>query len=171
MRKTAVAIALTMVVLVFVGVGGPQPAFAASPSSFRAALTAPPPINGPAIVKLALTCVGARYVDNGISPTTGFDDTGFIRYVYASQGIALPSNLRVMRRQGIHVTKADLEPGDLLFFQNTVAPGLSHVGIYVGNGTFVHAEWYGYGVTVSSLTNDARDGNYWATHYRTAVRL
>jgi cell wall-associated NlpC family hydrolase len=48
---------------------------------------------------------------------------------------------------------------------------MSHVAIYVGNGTFVHAEWYGYGVTVTAFTNDQRDGRYWDDHYLAANRF
>lgn len=63
------------------------------------------------------------------------------------------------------------QPGDLLVFRNTVRAGLSHVGIYVGNGTVVHSEWYGYGVTVTSLSNDPRDGWYWTDHFLAANRI
>jgi cell wall-associated NlpC family hydrolase len=80
------------------------------------------------------------------------------------------SAYRRMLHEGTQVPMDQLQPGDLLFFQNTNWPGLSHVGIYIGDGKFVHAEYYGVGVTVSSLSNDPRDANYWSVHYRTANR-
>jgi cell wall-associated NlpC family hydrolase len=58
----------------------------------------------------------------------------------------------------------------VVFFKNTIWRGISHVGIYVGNGRFVHAEWYSTGVRVAQFSADSIDGGYWATHYRTADR-
>jgi uncharacterized protein YgiM (DUF1202 family) len=68
------------------------------------------------------------------------------------------------------VAFSDLQPGDVLFFQNTVWAGLSHTAIYVGGGRFIHAEWYNRGVVTSSFTNDPVDGNYWTEHYLGANR-
>jgi uncharacterized protein YgiM (DUF1202 family) len=68
------------------------------------------------------------------------------------------------------VSFSDLQPGDVLFFQNTVWTGLSHTAIYIGGGRFIHAEWYNRGVVISSFTNDPVDYNYWQGHYLGANR-
>lgn len=169
MRQTACAIGLATAGVV-AGMGGVQPVSAASPVGSQLAVAASR-INGQAIVAAALKYLGVPYVRHGNDPATGFDDVGFVQYVFATQGVKLPSRLALMRRQGTRVKRADLQPGDLLFFKNTIRLGLSHVGIYEGDGKVVHAEWYGTGVTVTSLVNDPRDGNYWFTHYKTAIRL
>lgn len=123
---------------------------------------------GAAIVQDALRYLGTRYTPTGDSPETGFSDVGFVQYVYGLEGISLPADLPDLLASGPRVSKATLRPGDLVFFKNTVWTGISHVGIYLGHGKFIHAEWYGIGVTVTSIKGDARDGNYWTTHYKTA---
>lgn len=64
----------------------------------------------------------------------------------------------------------DLQPGDVVYFSNTIWLGLSHAGIYIGNGQFIHAEWYNVGVTITSFTADPHDWSYWQGHYATANR-
>jgi len=66
---------------------------------------------------------------------------------------------------GTRISRSDLQPGDLLFFSNTYKRGLSHAGIYIGNGKFIHAQNERTGVLVSSL-NTA----YWSAHYTGATR-
>lgn len=169
MRKSALALGM-MTAGTIAAVGGMRSVSAASPVVSRPASMAAL-VNGQAIVATALKYIGARYIQHGSDPATGFDDVGFVGYVFASQGVTLPSDLALMRQQGARVKRADLQPGDLLFFKNTIRAGLSHVGIYVGHGKFIHAEWYQTGVTVTSLVHDSRDGNYWRTKYTTAIRL
>jgi cell wall-associated NlpC family hydrolase len=130
---------------------------------------------GQVIAQAALQYVGVPYTSTGTRPSTGFSDIGFVRYVYRGQGIRLHISVTHsaydrMLADGPLIDMADLQPGDILIFQNTIWPGLSHAAIYLGNGTFVHAEWYGSGVKISSLRNDPKDGNYWSAHYVTAVR-
>jgi len=69
-------------------------------------------------------------------------------------------------RVGDRVLRTDLEPGDLVFFQNTYMAGISHGGIYVGDGEFIHANSPGSGVIVSSLSD-----SYWANHWAGATRV
>ena len=114
--------------------------------------------------------VGYPYIRNGRIPDIGFDDVGFAVFVYQSQGVRFPRTYKMALASTPHVAMADLQPGDALFFKNTVKRGLSHAGIYLGDGKFIHAEWYYYGVTVSSLVNDPKDGNYRQTHYEAANR-
>lgn len=135
------------------------------------------PVSGASIARTALRYVGLPYRARGDNPRAGFSDLGLVRYVLRQNGITLHVGGQVSRTayarvlaDGTHIAMAALQPGDLVFFRNTLWTGLSHVGIYLGNGKFVHAEWYGYGVTVSSFRHDARDGDYWATHYLTANR-
>ena len=127
-------------------------------------------VSGAAIVQTALRYLGYRYTATGNSPATGFSCIGFASYVYRLNGIPLPGDLQHALDYAAVVPFSQLQPGDLLYFQNTVWNGLSHVAIYIGGGRFVHAEWYGYGVRISSFNNDPRDGNYWIAHYMTANR-
>lgn len=126
--------------------------------------------SGAAIVGTALQYVGYPYTTVGNSPATGFSCIGFVSYVYQVNGIPVPDDLGSAMAYAPAVSFADLLPGDVLFFQNTVWPGLSHTAIYLGGGRFVHAEWYNRGVVTSSFTNDPIDGNYWIDHYLGANR-
>jgi len=165
MRKTAASVTIALTVLGG-GVSGGRHALATATHS---------PTSGAPVVQTALKYLGAPYTARGTSPETGFNDLAFVRYAYAQSGITLhigiasPAYKRLLTR-GERVRMADLQPGDVMFFRNTIWRGFSHVGIYVGDGKFVHAEWYGYGVRISSLRDDRRDGNYWAMHYATANR-
>ena len=94
--------------------------------------------------------LGIRYQWGGASPATGFDCSGFVMYVYAQLGILLPHQAAAQYGYGTPVPRADLQPGDLVFFD-----GLSHVGIYIGNGQFVHAPQTGDVVKISPLSEFA----------------
>jgi uncharacterized protein YgiM (DUF1202 family) len=126
--------------------------------------------SGGAIVQTALRYVGYPYTTVGNSPATGFSCIGFVSYVYQSNGIPLPDDLGGAMGFSPQIPFADLQPGDVLYFANTVWAGLSHTAIYLGGGRFVHAEWYNRGVVISSFTNDPVDFNYWQSHYLGANR-
>ncbi len=146
---------------------------ATSPSYTTQNATAVVPSNsvsGASIVSTALKYLGYPYTATGNSPSTGFSCIGFVSFVYRSNGIPLPGDLQDALNYAPQVPFADLEPGDILYFQNTVWPGLSHAAIYIGGGRFVHAEYYGYGVRISSFNNDPRDYNYWIGKYLGANR-
>jgi uncharacterized protein YgiM (DUF1202 family) len=117
-----------------------------------------------------LRYLGYPYTATGNSPSSGFSCIGFASWVYRQNGIPLPGDLQDALNFAPRVPFSQLQPGDLLYFANTVWKGLSHVAIYIGGGRFVHAEWYGYGVRISSFNNDPRDGNYWIAHYLGANR-
>lgn len=103
------------------------------------------------VVRTAYALRSTRYVFGGTS-RSGFDCSGFTRFVLGrSAGVALPRTARDQYETGVHVSRSDLKPGDLVFFKNTYRRGISHVGIYVGNGKFVHAANTRRGVTTDSL--------------------
>lgn len=118
---------------------------------------------GAEAVALALALVGRPYAWAGVSPA-GFDCSGFTRWVYGQLGYDLPRDVNGQYRAGAHVAVEELEPGDLVVFRDTYVSGLSHVGIYVGNGEFVHAAEPR--VVVSSLW-----ASYWASRFVAGVRL
>lgn len=129
-------------------------------------------VSGAQIVQLALKYQGYPYTATGNSPATGFSCVGFTSYVLRSLGIQIPGDLPGSLAFARQVPFSQLQPGDLLYFQYTLPymPRLSHDGIYIGNGKFIHSEYYGYGVRISSFYNDPKDGNYWIQHYMTANR-
>ena len=91
----------------------------------------------PAVVSLALSLRGTPY-RNGGSDLAGFDCSGFVQWVFAQQGVALPREVKQQYRVGRDIDTGDVKAGDLVFFE-TVSPGASHVGIALGGGEFVHA--------------------------------
>jgi len=120
--------------------------------------------DGYALSGTALSLRGAPYKDGGMDPT-GFDCSGFVRYVYEQHGVAMPRQVREQFRVGKNVDRDRLEPGDLVFF-STVAPGASHVGIVIGGDQFVHAPSERGVVRVESLTQQ-----YWASRFIGAKRV
>ncbi len=116
------------------------------------------------LIRTAMACRGTHYVRGGTS-RGGFDCSGFTRYVYAKYGISLPHSSAAQASKGKPVSKSELQPGDLVFF-STYRRGISHVGIYIGDGKFVHASNHGRGVTVDSLNS-----SYYAPRYRGARRI
>jgi peptidoglycan DL-endopeptidase CwlO len=119
---------------------------------------APPPSHG-GVVGIAEQYLGVPYVWGGASPA-GFDCSGFTMYVYAQVGVSLPHNAAAQYGYGSPVSRGNLAPGDLVFFD-----GLGHVGLYVGNNTFIHAPHSGDVVKYSSLTG------WYASTYVGARRL
>ena len=92
--------------------------------------------------------LGVPYRWGGESPS-GFDCSGLVVYVFRQAGVSLPHYTGALWGQGVPVSRGDLQPGDLVFFN-----GLGHVGIYAGGGSFVHAPHTGDVVKVSSLSQD-----------------
>jgi uncharacterized protein YgiM (DUF1202 family) len=127
-------------------------------------------VTGADVVAYAERFQGYPYTTVGNSPATGFSCIGFVSYVYQSLGINVPDGLGGAYDFAAQIPFADLLPGDVLYFQNTIWPGLSHTAIYIGDGRMIHAEWYNRGVVISSFTNDPVDGDYWTEHYLGANR-
>lgn len=116
---------------------------------------------GMRIAETALRYVGMPYWWGGTGGG-GFDCSGLVYHVFAKNGVALPRMADEQYAVGRRVSTSQLRPGDLVFFQ-TYAPGASHVGIYVGNGNFIHASSRGVRV-------DALSMSYYATRYIGARR-
>jgi peptidoglycan DL-endopeptidase CwlO len=131
-------------------------------SSTSSALAAPAP--GVQVADLAEQYVGSRYVWGGASPA-GFDCTGFVLWVFGQFAVSLPHNEAGQLASGPSVSPDNLQPGDLVVFANTYRSGLSHVGIYVGDGQFVHAVNESHGVMVNNLWDD-----YWGPRFVGASR-
>ena len=114
----------------------------------------------------ALTLTGIKYKYGGNSPATGFDCSGFVRYVFHNAAnLTLPPTARAIAQIGKSIKKDELQPGDLVFF-NTLKKAFSHVGIYLGDNKFIHAPRTGKAVQVESMQN-----SYWASRFEGAQRL
>ena len=118
---------------------------------------------GNSLVQYALQFVGYRYVYGAAGPRA-FDCSGFVMYVYGKYGVGLPHYSGSQFGCGTAVSKSALSPGDIVFF-NTQG-SISHVGIYIGGGRFVHAANSRSGVIVSDLTE-----GYYAAKYAGARRV
>lgn len=117
----------------------------------------------------ALGLVGTPYRYGGNTPDSGFDCSGLIGYVYrGAAGIELPRTTQAMNvmRGASPVALNALQPGDLLFFATNGGRRVSHAGIYVGQGRFVHAPSTGGTVRLDSLSN-----SYWQKSYLNARRV
>jgi cell wall-associated NlpC family hydrolase len=116
-------------------------------------VVAPPPTHG-GVVGVALSQLGTPYVWGGSAPG-GFDCSGLVMWAYAQVGVSLPHSSYAQYGYGVPVSRDQLAPGDLVFFD-----GLGHVGIYIGGGEFVHAPHTGDVVRISSLSEDWYAANY-----------
>lgn len=116
------------------------------------------------ITKTAKDLIGVKYSYGGTT-TSGFDCSGYVSYVFKEHDISVSRSSSSLYASGTAVNKADLAVGDLVFF-NTTGKGVSHVGIYIGNGEFAHAST-SRGVRVDKLS----DPYYWGDRYVGAKRV
>ena len=112
----------------------------------------------------ALSLRGAPYKNGGSDPS-GFDCSGFVRYVFSQHGVAVPRTVTEQFHAGKPVDQQHVEAGDLVFFA-TVAPGASHVGIAIGGDEFIHAPSGAGQVKVERMS-----APYWAARFVGARRL
>lgn len=120
--------------------------------------------SGESIASSAKQLLGVPYVWGGSSPK-GFDCSGFVLYVYNQAGFNLPRMADAQYKVGLPIRQKDLRPGDLVFF-STYEPGPSHVGIYLGNGDFIHASSGAGHIMITSLSKP-----YFMEKYLGARRL
>ncbi|MGH8747206.1 MAG: C40 family peptidase, partial [Burkholderiales bacterium] len=107
--------------------------------------------------------LGTKYRYGGDSPATGYDCSGLVAHVFEQAwGLELPHNARAQSEIGTPVSLAELQPGDLVFY-NTQRRAFSHVGIYLGNGRLVQAPWTGARVRVERLRAE-----YWLRRFEGA---
>lgn len=117
------------------------------------------------LADFSMTLQNIRYRRGGRDPKTGFDCSGFVRYVFHhSAGVDLPVDSASQYRAGVNVARADLKVGDLVFFKIR-GKRVSHVGIYLGEGRFIHSPSTGKSVSISRL-----DEGYWTRRYAGAKR-
>jgi peptidoglycan DL-endopeptidase CwlO len=138
-----------------------DPVTAYTPDAGSVSSTPAPPAKYGGVVGIAMQYLGVPYVWGGASPS-GFDCSGFAMFVYGQVGISLPHNAAMQYNTvGVPVSRDELQPGDLVFFD-----GLGHMGIYIGGGQFVHAPHTGDVVKISSLYD-----SWYASTYVGAKRV
>ncbi|MBJ7265231.1 MAG: C40 family peptidase [Burkholderiaceae bacterium] len=117
------------------------------------------------VVQAGMEAIGTPYVFGGDDPEDGFDCSGLVSFVFKEiAGLNLPRRAIEQRAEGKNVSRAKLQPGDLVFFATTRNRArVSHVGIYIGDGKFVHAPRRGSNVKVSSMGEA-----YWSKRYKGA---
>jgi cell wall-associated NlpC family hydrolase len=115
---------------------------------------------GVRVADYARRFLGTRYLYGGSSPSDGFDCSGFVRYVYAHFGVSLAHSSYAQFTRGSSIDQRALKPGDLVFFDD-----LGHVGIYIGNGRFIHAPHTGTRVRIQTL------GGWYSSRFDGARRL
>ena len=142
----------------------PRSTPAAVPPAEAEPLASAPSAIQPPVISLALSLRGTPYRNGGSDPT-GFDCSGFVQWVFAQQGLALPREVRQQYRVGSEIDSDEIRPGDLVFFE-TVSPGASHVGIALGGGEFVHAPSSRGVVRIERYT-----GGYWGERWVGARRV
>lgn len=149
LRQTTLLLLLGLAALTTGCAGTQQQTVARSPG--RASVeprTADTAVGG-AIADLAMGMVGTRYVFGGTDPTEGFDCSGLVFYAYGQAGYRVPRTSQELFRAVRRIAMGDADPGDLMFFQDQAK--LSHVGIYIGDGQFVHAPASGGTVAIADL--------------------
>lgn len=122
--------------------------------------------DGNKIVSFAKQYIGYRYVLGGTTPSSGFDCSGFVYYVFNSNGYSISRSLYAQSSTGTAVSKSELQPGDVVFFNNTSSGSLGHVGIYIGDGMMVHAANSKRGVVTDTINS-----GYYNTYYYSARRI
>ena len=118
------------------------------------------------LVRESLEHIGVDYSYGGTSPDEGFDCSGFVQWVFrAAVGENLPRTAKAQSRAGRSVQKNELRPGDLIFF-NTLRRAFSHVGVYLGDGHFIHSPRKGAYVRVDDMRK-----KYWTQRFNGARRV
>jgi cell wall-associated NlpC family hydrolase len=114
-----------------------------------------PSSRGARVASMATRYLGIPYRWGGSSPSTGFDCSGFVMYLYRQVGVSLPHNAAMQYRHGRAVSRGSLRRGDIVFFN-----GLGHNGIYLGGGRFIHSPSSGDVVKISRLSEGWYSSRY-----------
>jgi cell wall-associated NlpC family hydrolase len=145
--------------------GAPREAETSPERSVVAAAEESPGLSlGGAVAELAMGMIGAHYRYGGADPAQGFDCSGLAYYAYSQAGYRIPRTSQDQFRAARKIALGDAGAGDLVFFQDQAK--LSHVGIYLGDGMFVHAPANGERVSVASI-----DAPYYREHLVAVGRL
>ncbi|MFN0161424.1 MAG: C40 family peptidase [Burkholderiales bacterium] len=145
-----------------------RPVQAQAPADTSASPDAPPSFTSRAgeLLFRAMALLGTRYSRGGRSPETGFDCSGFVGYLFREvMNLTLPRSAHEIVRLGEEVDAHSLEPGDLVFY-NTLRRPFSHVGIFIGDGKFIHAPASG-----GAVRTERMDERYWRTRWNGARRI
>ncbi len=123
-------------------------------------------LSGDSIVEYAKQYLGTPYAYGGNTPS-GFDCSGFVQYVMSNFGVTMPRSSTEQYSIGVRVDKSQLLPGDLVYFKYSASSSrLSHVGIYTGNGNFIHSPVPGQTVRIDTLSS-----GYFSNYYYGATRV
>lgn len=118
------------------------------------------------LISSAMGLIGVAYRFGGTSPTSGMDCSGFMQYIFRKTlQVNLPRTAAEQAQMGSQVSRSNLQPGDMVFF-NTAGRRISHVGMYIGNNRFIHAPRTGKSIEITSMSN-----KYWSSKYVTARRV
>lgn len=121
---------------------------------------------GADVVSYAKQYLGYRYVSGGSTPKKGFDCSGFTCYVYKNFGVNLSRTSKAQASNGREISKSELQLGDLVIFKGWGTNSIGHVGIYIGDNSFIHAANEDKGVVITSLSD-----SYYSSKYVTARRV
>lgn len=125
-----------------------------------------PTVGASTLIETAKRYLGVPYVYGGSAPGTGFDCSGFVQYVFRQHGISLNRTAdQQYQYDGVAVSRANLQPGDLLFFSNS-GGSVDHVGMYIGDNQLIHASYSAKKVIISDITS-----SYYVTNYIGAKRV
>ncbi len=158
--------AILLAISAFANAESPTPENA-DPVASEASASEPASDKTQDLLLYALSLNGTRYKYGGHNVDTGFDCSGFVRYVYGqAAGLTLPVTARAISHAGAQIAKSELKPGDLVFF-NTLRRAFSHVGIYLGDNRFIHASSSKTGDVMVSDLNE----KYWSKRFDGARRF
>ena len=118
------------------------------------------------VIEAARNMLGVPYRYGGSSPSRGFDCSGLVQYAHSQAGIEVPRTTGEQYRAALPLNRQALRPGDLVFFRTHKHRYVSHVGIYLGKGKFIHAPSSGKQVSIASLKDD-----YWRKRYTSGGRM
>ena len=122
---------------------------------------------GQEVVNIAKKYLGYKYVVGGKNPETGFDCSGFTRYIFLQFGYSLGTTAAGQNNLGVEVSRNDLRPGDLILFYDEAKTKIGHTGIYISNGDFIHSANPQRGVVIDNINTNS----YYNERYIVAKRI